>query len=182
MTDVGDMTHANDLCDLRSGDDGSNLVVSRQSENQSPQQSIIYCFYLSLESASAWTEGGTFPDGGKLVSNKTLNPVSWDASGFLLVQSKQESCLKNLLLIPSWGGNAQCHWLHGEREWDFKLDLALQVHLCDQKMAPIVQRSPNYISNHEMGEHWSGSPSTSEVNEQQTQSSDLGCVVFAQLE
>ena len=90
---------------------------------------------------------------------------------------KQESCLKNLLPIPSWGGNSQCCWLQGDTEWDVKLDLALQG-----LMAPTVQQSLNYISNCEMGEHWSRSPRTSEVNEQQSQSSDLGFVVFIQLE
>lgn len=46
LTDVGAVL-TNDLWNFHSGDNRSNLVVSRQSENQSPRWSIIYHFYLN---------------------------------------------------------------------------------------------------------------------------------------
>lgn len=82
-------------------------MVSRQSGvNQSPQQSIIHRFYLKVWNLHQLEQKGTLME-EDWHPTKPWNLALGDASGFFLVQSKQESCLKNL---PDsiLGGHGQC--------------------------------------------------------------------------
>lgn len=166
----------NDLWNPR-WDERSNLVVSRQSGESITatvnNSSLLFKVWNlhQLEQKGTLMEEDWHPTKPWTLALEMHLASSW-------CRANRKVVWRICSLIPSWGGHGQCRWLRGDRGVDFKLDLALQVPLCDCRMAPTVQWSQIYISNCEMGEHCSGSPGTSEVNAAQGQSSDLGCVVF----